>query len=89
MVRIPTQSYSFLMATLFVKSLKKITSGFANLDLIFTNREELIEDMTVIGSLDESDHVILELIISRGEAIEKSQTSEKQTDKLRGKVNQI
>lgn len=59
------------------------------MDLILTNRKELIENMTAIGSLDESDHVILELMISRGEAIEKSQTSERQSDKLRGKVDQI
>lgn len=32
------------------------TRGDISLDLVFTNNEELIEDITVVGTLDGRDH---------------------------------
>ncbi|XP_065438446.1 uncharacterized protein LOC135981058 [Chrysemys picta bellii] len=45
------------------QKVEKATRGEAVLDLILTNREELVENVKVEGSLGESDHEIIEFAI--------------------------
>ncbi|XP_065440587.1 mitoferrin-1 isoform X1 [Chrysemys picta bellii] len=47
------------------QKVEKATRGEAVLDLILTNREELVENLKVEGSLGESDHEIIEFAILR------------------------
>ncbi|XP_073409523.1 uncharacterized protein [Dendrobates tinctorius] len=51
------------------------TRGTATLDLIPINREEMVEEVIVAGTLGGSDHAILELWITRGGRPVKTQTS--------------
>ena len=50
------------------------TRGSAILDLILTNRDELVDKVAVSGTLGESDHVILEFLILTEAKAECSQT---------------
>ena len=45
--------------------MEKATRGDAVLDLFLTNREELVENLRVEGSLGESDHEIIAFAILR------------------------
>ena len=47
------------------KKVEKETRGFAILDLILTSRDDLAGEVEVRGTLGESDHVLLELLISK------------------------
>ncbi|XP_050791465.1 uncharacterized protein LOC127040991 [Gopherus flavomarginatus] len=47
------------------QKVEKATRGETVLDLILTNREELVENLKVEGSLGESDHEIIEFAILR------------------------
>ena len=42
------------------------------MDLVFTNAEELIKEVKIGGSLDCSDNVLLEFVISRNTGLAKS-----------------
>ncbi|XP_073518171.1 uncharacterized protein [Phyllobates terribilis] len=51
------------------------TRGSATLDLILINREEMVEEVKVAGTLGGSDHAIIEFWITRGGRHVKTQTS--------------
>ena len=57
-----------------VQKVEEATRGSAILDLILTNKEDLVNGMRVVGSLGQSDHVLLEFEILRKGEIKYSQT---------------
>ncbi|XP_058028993.1 uncharacterized protein LOC131193128 [Ahaetulla prasina] len=56
------------------QKIEKATRGSAILDLILTNRDEMIEGVEATGTLGASDHAILEFDIKQIQVVEQSQT---------------
>ena len=63
-----------LADNVIVQKVEAATRGLALLDLILTNKEDLVNGVRAVGSLGQSDHVLLEFeILTKGE-IKPSQT---------------
>ena len=54
-----------MAANVLPQKVEKETRGLAILDLILTNRDDLVKEVAVKGTLGESDHVLLEFLISK------------------------
>ena len=57
-----------------LQKVEKETRGYAILDLILTNRDDLVGEVAARGTLRESDHVLLEFLISKERKAEGSHT---------------
>lgn len=70
-----TKFLSSLADNFICQKVEKKTRGSAILDLILTNKEEMVEEVRVAGTLGCSDHAIIEFYITKGGRPEKTQTS--------------
>jgi len=66
---------SSLADSFICQKVEEKTRGTAILDLILTNREEMVEEVRVTGTLGGSDHAILEFWIPRGGKPVRTQSS--------------
>lgn len=64
-----------LADNLVIQKFEKGSRGSTIVDLILTNRGEMVEGVNIVGTLGQNDHVILEFITMETQVTEQSQTS--------------
>lgn len=64
-----------LADNLIIQKIEDTTKGSDILDLILTNRDKIVKGVEVVGTLEESEHIIQEFTIMQAQLTKQRQTS--------------